>query len=222
MEEESQDREESGSDAGDPDDPDEEITTRSIKWPSYLHDDVVEKLIRRRPVLAAEIQGVLLFRRPLASFALVLFLNSTLFFCRWAQLPFLSLVVIAIAVYLSWTFFGPVLLEQLKELLFPGECPMGGPLEENRIRSPDEFAAFLTEIVSPILIVAKLVYAVRTDPSPLGHVSISFMFFSLMMLTATVDFFWIVVIVVNGVLCVPGVWLHPVSRQYWRMLTQGD
>jgi hypothetical protein len=215
MEEESPEREEPGSDEGDPDDPDEQTISRSIDWPGFLREDIIDTLIHDYPLLTTEIQGILLFRRPVASLSLIILINAILFTYRWANLTFLSLGVLILTVYLSTDFLTPAIADRLKDFFFPGECAIGQPPHPNRIRDPDEFAAYMRSLLSPAFITARLVYAVATDPSPFGYLSISLMFLSLAVLTAAVDFFWIIVVFVNSILIVPGVWLQPIVQRYW-------
>jgi hypothetical protein len=217
MEEDATEREESGSDEVSPDDTDEP-TTRSIEWPPYLSESFLPHLFHAHPVFSFEVQSVLLFRRPIASISLLIFINSFFFLYRWANLPFLSLSVLVLTFY----FLGNSVIEFVIPIFFTGQVNRGAQNEFNRIREPEELNGFLKSVWTPILIIGKLIYAVYTDPSQFGYLSISFMFFALTVLTAAVDLFWIVVVVVNGLLIGPGVWMHPVCQYYWKTLIESD
>jgi hypothetical protein len=79
----------------------------------------------------------------------------------------------------------------------------------NRIRTPDEVAEVLVRVVRPVYSVGAYVSAIAGDRTTLGQATYAAMILCLFLITIYIDLLHLLVLIVNLLLLVPGIILHP-------------
>ena len=158
-----------------------------------------------------EAQAMLMFKRPIPMALLIAIVNLCFLLFRILGKNFYAQVTIAAFARLLYKVFSSTIKSFAHNSLFSGEIPKGEG--SNRIRSVDEVAAFLDKVLTPFFNFQKIIKKLASDETITGQMIYAGILFFAFALTASIDFFWIIVIIVNAVLILPGVILHPMVRE---------
>lgn len=108
--------------------------------------------------------------------------------------------------------FGCTVVGLVDTNLFSDEIQTGTPEESNRIRTPTEVADILKVVLIPITKIAKMFKNVARDQSLSGRVTLAGILLVMFIASLVVDVFCSVVVLVNLILIVPAIVIHP---QVW-------
>jgi hypothetical protein len=191
----------------------------SLTVSSYV--DRVGEFLRTHERLFDNLQSMILTRRPLEMSILVVAINCVLLIYRVLAPPFLALVITFLLIA-SLTFIGsPFIVRYAKPYLFPPRSGRGGPEEPNRIRDPNEL---LLLVRGPVMLCGWIVHIIRglaADETREGKLIWAGMLAWMCVLTASADWFPVVVVVVNGVLLLPVIWFNS-QVMAWRLKLFGE
>ena len=184
-----------------------------------LKPENLEDTLNEHKEAVDRIQSMILFRRPIAAAALLAFVNLHFLVFYLLDLPFLAQVVFCILYRFVYKLAVPLVWPMAEGFLFAAEIERGSNEESNRMRDTKEIAEVLTKVVTPIGAAVKLVRKVATDKTLVGLATYAVVLFCALILTKLINFFWVAVILVNAVLIVPGVLLHPQVAPFVANLT---
>ena len=174
-----------------------------------LSSENLEATLEQHELAVERIQSVLMFRRPIAAAAVFVGINLVFFIYRALNLPFLSNLCLLLLCSLIIRQFAPIVVPLAEGFLFGDDVPKGEANESNRIRSTKEVSQFLVKIVAPIEYAVKTVRKIASDTSVVGRGIYFGVLLCLLILTKVISVFWVIVIVVDCALVLPGVLLHP-------------
>jgi hypothetical protein len=151
---------------------------------------------------------MVLMRRPFEMALLLVAVNGALLLYRELDLPFFALVFALLAIGSVAFISAPAIIRFSSRYLFRSNCPRGGPEEPNRIRDPNELLAILREPVFFVGWIVQIIRALAADDSREGQFIWTGALAGMCLLTAAVDWFPIVVIVIDGALLFPAIWFN--------------
>jgi hypothetical protein len=185
------------------------------KFMEYLRADRIKEFLEKHETTVIEAQAVILFRRPNAFVALMALVNGYFFVYRWARLSFYPLILCVVAHVLILREVFPALWRFSKDFLFNGRLDKGKPKEMNRIRTVDELTPIICSVLEPITAILRIASRISADKSAIGLMVYAALLGGLFLITAAVDFFWIIVFLVNAALILPGFSTHPSISGLW-------
>lgn len=159
--------------------------------------------------LVKRIQSVLMIRRPIAFAVVLVLVNFHFIALRTLNLSFYPFIIFCAMYSIVYRILKPKVVPMAEKFLFGEPVPEGEASETNRIRSNEEVAAILTKVINPIMHVTNIISKIANDQSIMGRLVWVVVLFCVFVLTASVDFFKLTAILVNGVLIVPGVLCNP-------------
>ena len=165
------------------------------------HQDIIER-----------IQEIIMFKRPIAFAATIIFVNFIFFLHCALNLNFYAQCILAAIIGITFKLFGGMIKQIVVKALFNGEVSKGEG--SNRVRSTEEVTEFLKKVTEPIFAIKKIVSKFAADETVNGLLIYAVILFGLFVLTAAVDLFGLVVILVNAFLIIPGIYLHPSVQQF--------
>jgi hypothetical protein len=186
----------------------------SLRVASLVDQAVV--FVRTHEDLMDNIQSLFLIRRPLEMGLLLAVINCLFLIYRLASLPFFALCV-AILIVAHVTFLAsPFIMRTAKAHLFRGRLPRGGHDDPSRIRDPNELAAIVAPPALALGWSIEIIRALAADETREGRLIWAAILAWLCILTAAVDWFWLLVVAVNAAVVGPGIWFHP-QIVSWRL-----
>jgi hypothetical protein len=176
----------------------------------------VRLFLKKNENLVMELQGLLFFRRPAALIALVALVNGALFLYRWAALTFYASFLLCLACVIVVPVLHPVIWPMLDDMFFIERLEKGKPTDLDRIRDANEVADIVVPISVKFCAACRLVSAISQDKSPTGLSVWASLLFGLFVLTAAVDWFWIIFATVNCILVLPGILVNAMVIDFVR------
>ena len=174
-----------------------------------LAPENIEATLQRHSAFIDEFQGAVFFRRPIAFAALIVSVNLTFFLYRKLNLNFYALLSLLGIIYIGVQIIPSTIISTVKSVLFPGQLDKGSQNDLDRIRDTNELVAPINTILGPIFGFIKIVNALSQDQSVTGLLIYGSVFFCFFCITASVDFFWPIVILTNFALILPCVLTRP-------------
>lgn len=179
-----------------------------------LAPENLEATLQRHSTFIDEFQGALFYRRPIAFVALLVSVNLIFFFYRTLNLNFYCLVCLIGIIYIGLQLIPSAIYSTVKSALLPGQLDKGRLSESNRVRDTNELVAPINKLLYPVFGFLKIVNALSQDESVTGLLIYGSVFFCLFCITASVDFFWPIVIFTNLALIIPGIITNPKVEPY--------
>jgi hypothetical protein len=172
----------------------------------------VKAWVEAHPDFVENAQAVLLFRRPVASVALLVVVN--LHFRLYAAhlrsiYPCVAFALLYAVVL--WKLL-PSAAPLARDALFGGPLDRGRPADPNRIRPVGEVAGACRVAATVALLVPEVLGSLAADESPAGLARRAALYFVLFLLTRWLNLFRWVVVLTNAVLIVPALVLNPGVR----------
>ncbi|KAH0785470.1 hypothetical protein GPJ56_010605 [Histomonas meleagridis] len=167
----------------------------------------IQTTLEKNEKLVHEVQAMIMFKRPIPFAILLVFVNLCFCLYRVLDLNFYAFVTLVAIIRLLFKIFGCTIKSIVLKTFFGGEIPKGDG--SNRIRSIEEVKFFLNKVLAPLFNLQKIIKKLASDDSVTGLLIYAGILFFAFVLTAAIDFFWPVVILVNLLLILPGVLLHP-------------
>lgn len=174
-----------------------------------LAPENLEATLQRHSTFIDEFQGAIFYRRPIAFVALLVSVNLVFFLYRSLKLNIYSLVCLLVIIYIAIQLVPSAIFSTVKGVLLPGQLDKGNMNDPNRVRDTNELVAPINKLLYPVFGFLKIVNALSKDESVTGLLIYGSVFFCLFCITASVDFFWPIVIFTNFALILPGVLTLP-------------
>ena len=156
-----------------------------------------------------EFQGAVFYRRPIAFVALIVSVNLMFLLYRKLNLNFYCLICLFGIIYIGTQLIPSAIYSTVKSVLFPGQLNKGDLNDPSRVRDTNELVAPINKFLSPVFGFVQIVNTLSQDQSVTGLLIYGSIFFCLFCITASVDFFWPIVILTNFALILPGVLTRP-------------
>jgi hypothetical protein len=164
--------------------------------------------------LIRKVQEVLLWRRPLPLLLIFIVVESIFIFVYKFGLNFFSTLLFLAIVYNVFRFVYDFAGAALDRVLFGSPLPADLPDQLNRIRPPDEVMDLVTNWEAKFRQLWQWFVAYVADPSWDRHLAFFGTLFVVLIITTIVGTFMLMVIIVHGILIVPGMSLNPVVREF--------
>lgn len=174
-----------------------------------LAPENLEATLTRHSTFIDEFQGAVFYRRPIAFVALIVSVNLIFFIYRKLDLNFYALCSLLGIIYIGLQLIPSAIYSTIKSTLFPGQLNKGRNADPDRVRDTNELVAPINTALAPLFGFIKIVNALSQDQSVTGLLIYGSVFFCLFCITASVDFFWPIVIFTNFALILPGVLTRP-------------
>ena len=159
--------------------------------------------------LVKRIQSVLMIRRPIAFAVILVVVNAHFIMLRTLNLSFYPFVIFCVMYSMIYRILKPKIAPMAEKFLFGQPVPDGEANETNRIRSNEEVAAVLGKVMNPIMYITNTLTKIANDQNIVNKLVWIVILFCAFVLTASVDFFKLTIILVNALLIIPGVVCHP-------------
>lgn len=169
----------------------------------------IEGTLAENVILVDKFQEILMLKRPIALVALVLYIDFEMLLYHCLNLPFLANCCLLALNYILFKVLKQIVWPILTPILFGGDINRGTESEPNRIRTSTEVAAALNKVLVPLSKIVDIFVKLHADKSNTGLLIWAGVLFAGFVLTASVDFFWIIFILVNCLLLLPGICLNP-------------
>ena len=169
-------------------------------------DELKAKLHEKENIVLG-LQGILLFRLIPQFIIIFVLINLVFIICGVLDLTFLAVATLLAIIYTLGKVVYGIAGEKIIAFFFPSEFDKGTQDQSNHVRSVDDVA----DLISGCPCLQKCPLKCEQGGFPIKRLIVLGVLFLIFCITGT---FWLNVIVVNLILILPGVLLHPAVYPY--------
>ena len=183
---------------------------RGVLWlDEHLKPETLKEFLDTHFEAIRLFQSAILIRRPIAFVGLFLAINLHFYAYMILEPPAYCAVLAPLIYIFALRTFWDQVWPPIYDSLFSDNVSDGDETETNRIRTSEELVQLITTVASPIVTMVKVYDKIIHVQKPELLYVRFVLWVCAFVLTASVDFFWIIWAAINVVILLPGALYYP-------------